>query len=331
MATPPNKELEEHLHIMQRLRNSISEIEGVRALYPKIPINIKIRAWIAIFRSFTLIPVIFGGFFGTLLALGYHNEINRIFIDWQIWIHAIATLILLQCANNSLNQSTDLAEDRVNKPYRPIPQRLITIDEARTFSWIIFLIVLFRALTINFWFGFFTLIIMLTGICYSLEPIRFKKRIYSNFSIGFARGFCGILVAWCIFYPPAITPIIIGILFFLFVSFQIIQKDWTDIEGDKIAGNSNIVIKYGTKAQFISVIGMLVPFFLIPPLIFVGLLKYKALWIFALFLIPTILIMYYHRKPYDTHDKLVENTPLWKWSTLLLALLQLTFGVSYAI
>jgi len=306
------------------------KVEGIKKSYPLIPLSKRVKGIIQLIRPFTLIPVIFGSIFGAIMCLGYHNNIGRIFTDYPLLIHATATLILLQCGSNMLNQSCDAQEDKINKTYRPIPQGIVSVDESRTFAVLFFVIALFRAATINLYFGFFLFLIMIATIMYSMSPIRLKKRLWlSNIDVGLGRGFFAILCAWSIFYPPkTITPFVIATLFGIFVTFQIIQKDFSDIEGDKKAGNKNIVIYYGVKkAQFISIAGMLVPFFLIPALATIGVLSMNTIWISALFIVPVALIMYYHKD--IKLDTLTENTPMWKWTTLLLAMLQIAFCISY--
>ncbi len=115
---------------------------------------------------------------------------------------ASLTLALVNAASNALNQSTDVEADKISKPYRPIPRGIVAPDEARSIAFILYLFVLLRAVTMNFWFGIFVFFIMIFTITYSLPP-RMKRYLFLNqIWIAIPRGLFGILAAWSVFGDP---------------------------------------------------------------------------------------------------------------------------------
>ena len=54
------------------------------------------------------------------------------------------TLVIVNAASNTLNQVYDYDIDKINKPYRPLPQKLITKDEALTITWVLYLVTIWR-------------------------------------------------------------------------------------------------------------------------------------------------------------------------------------------
>ena len=153
----------------------------------------KLKGFVELVRPFTLMAPIIGGTSSALISYRVHfgtiplPTISDVFpfIRWDfpaattiIW--GVLALVFVNAASNTLNQVHDVEIDRVNKPYRPIPAGIVTKDEARTMAWILYLVTLWRSAWVNRTFAFFVLLLMLTTIAYSAEPVRLKKRLFLN-------------------------------------------------------------------------------------------------------------------------------------------------------
>ena len=70
-----------------------------------------------------------------IASLFYNGGANDIFtICFTTIIPASFALAILNGASNALNQVTDLKSDKISKPYRPIPQGIVSIYTALLIS-----------------------------------------------------------------------------------------------------------------------------------------------------------------------------------------------------
>ena len=242
------------------------------------------------------------------------------------------TLVILNAASNALNAVYDVEIDRINKPYRPIPSGVVTKDEARTIAWILYPIVLFRAVLVNRTFGFFVLAIMLITIAYSTQPLRLKKRLWvSNISIAFGRGLFGFVAAWSIFGDPfsEATPWIIGGVMMIFLIGAITSKDFTDIIGDKIHGIRTLPVVYGVRrAAIFSGPFFVCPFILILLGLIAGILELDMFWL-VLLAIWGVVIALLMQTVATREEKIFENSIVWVNMYLMLMALQIFFCATY--
>lgn len=170
-------------------------------------------------------------FFGTLAGRRLTTELN--------FIHFVqATFISFFLYNfvYTLNAITDMPEDSINKPWRPLPSGDISNREA--FLWLSFLTlgsaafipVLFNGIEI-----FLAYLIMFLGMSYSIPPFVFKKRAFLAPAI----------TGWGIVHPlfltgkTAIALISISLLMHGFATTFL--KDLSDIKGDKKVGRKNVL------------------------------------------------------------------------------------------
>lgn len=305
----------------------------------------KVRGFIDLIRPFTLLAPLIGGISGGLMGwravtddplpflfidhnfpfLQYHNGFLELLIG-------ASTLIILNAASNALNAVYDVEIDKINKPYRPIPSGVVTKDEARTVAWILYPIVLFRAVWVNRTFGLFVLMIMLITIAYSTRPLRLKKRLWiSNFSIAFARGLLGFVAAWSIFGDPFsdATPWIIGGVMMIFLIGAITSKDFTDIIGDKVHGIRTLPVVYGIKkSAVISGPFFVLPFILILLGLMAGVLKLAMFWLVLLALWGVIIAVLMQTVA-TREEKIFENSIVWVNMYLMLMALQIFFCATY--
>lgn len=314
----------------------------------------KLRGLIDLIRPFTLLAPLIGGICGGLMGwasvyrspgssfefqrrlpflyLSHHFpflQYNEGFLELMI---GASILVILNAASNSLNAVYDAEIDRINKPYRPIPSGIITKDEALTVAWILYLIVLFRAVWLNRTFGFFVFVIMLITIAYSTRPLRLKKRLWvSNVTIAFARGLLGFVAAWSIFGDPWTdgTPWIIGGVMMIFLIGAITSKDFTDIRGDRMYGIKTLPVIYGVRKSAI----FSGPFFVSPfILILLGLISgvlELAMFRLVLLAIWGVLIAVFMQTVATKEEKIFENTIVWVNMYLMLMAMQIFFCATY--
>ncbi|UCE36915.1 MAG: UbiA family prenyltransferase [Thermoplasmata archaeon] len=308
----------------------------------------KVRGFIDLFRPFTLLAPLIGGICIGLMGWASKNPFPENDLPFLYFDHhfpflqyhhgflelliGASTLVLLNAASNALNASYDVEIDKINKPYRPIPSGIITKDEARTIAWILYPVVLFRAVLVNRTFGFFVMIIMLITIAYSTPPLRLKKRLwFSNLTIAFARGMLGFVAAWAIFGDPFsdFTPWIIGGVMMIFLIGAITSKDFTDIKGDKVHGMRTLPVVYGVrKAAVISGPFFVLPFILILAGVMSGVLELRMLWLMLMVVwgVVTALLM---QTVATKEEKIFENTIVWVNMYLMLMALQVFFTATY--
>jgi len=314
---------------------------GLWKRFPK-----KVRGIIQLVRPFTLIAPLLGGITGALMAYAKYHELTGPYIadaypylrwDFPILqlIWGAMTLVLVNAASNTLNQVYDLDIDKINKPYRPLPRKILTKDDARTIAWVLYLITLWRISLINSAFATLILIIMLVTIFYSVPPLRFKQRfLLSNISIAFARGLLGFVAAWSIFDQTILpweepTPWAIGLLFGIYLMGAVTTKDFTDIDGDRKFGMNTLPVVLGIRGSILfSAPFFISPFILIPLGIWRGQLIQETM-IISIFIVWGFYIIYLLTFTSTEEDPSFENSPVWKHMYLMMIAMQLSFCVIY--
>jgi 4-hydroxybenzoate polyprenyltransferase len=317
--------------------------------YKKAKFAPKVRGVLDLFRPFTLLAPLIGGTAAALMALAIDPVTNYgegfvmptlswgyPFVSWGFpllqLITGVSALVLVNAGSNVLNQVYDLEIDKINKPYRPIPSKIITKDEARTIAWMVYLITLWRAATVSSGaFLFLILIIMLITIFYSMPPVQLKKRLFiSNISIAFARGELGFVAGWCIFGDP-FNPIpwLIGLIMCIYLVGAVTTKDFTDMKGDKKFGMRTLPVVFGKqKAIGVSAPFLVSPFILIPIGIMRGHLIESSM-ILVILIFWGIYIVFLLYKFGDVPDKKFENTTVWIHMYLMLMAIQVGFCLVY--
>ena len=289
----------------------------------------KLRAYLDLARPFTLLAPMIGGLSGALLAI--LADPSQPAFDFLLLFFGVGTLMLTNAASNTLNQVYDLAIDTINKPYRPLPQGLVSASEARILACSAYLVALIVAIAIRPWFAVWVGILIIITILYSLPPFRLKDRLWvANLSVAFARGCLGYVAAWSIFGNPFHPlPWVVGMIMAIFLIGAITCKDFTDIKGDKEHGARTLPVVYGLKRSIdLSVPFFVVPFILIPINIQAGLLTRNALGISVLIGWGMYIISLLFKVP-TVEDTKFENSPVWKHMYGLLMSLQFLFLVVY--
>lgn len=306
-----------------------TKVEPLGDIFPK---SLKVKAYMELFRPFTLLAPAIGGTCAAIMGSA-HNDFEN-FTVLKL-VYGVGTLVIVNIASNTLNAAYDVHIDKINKPYRPIPQGIISRDEALTIAWFLYLITLWRVATFfNTTYSFLVLIIMLVTIIYSAPPCRLKKRLWlSNISIAATRGMIGFVAGWSIFDDPLSpftpTPWIIGFIMFIFLIGATTSKDFTDVKGDRKYGIRTLPVVYGTRrASIITAPFFVFPYLLIPIFSFMDYLNYYSNFL-VIFVAWGFYVIYLLKNETMMRDTQFENSPVWKHMYLMLMSLQIGFMISF--
>ncbi|HEC82233.1 MAG TPA: 4-hydroxybenzoate polyprenyltransferase [Thermoplasmatales archaeon] len=270
----------------------------------------KVKGYVDLLRPFTLIPPFFVSLFIMIASLIYNNELGVNPSWWVTAVQASFTLTLLNAASNILNQAADVEADIISKPYRPIPRGVVKPNEAHTIAYLLYLLVLFRALTINIRFGTIVALIMFFTITYSLPP-RVKRFLFLNqIWVAIPRGALGILASWSVFgYAFQREPLTIAVMASLFLVGGTTTKDIVDSAADRKTGTYTLINTYGTKkAAYISLPFLILPFLSIPVFALNNLLA-RYLLPLTVFAIPSFLVFYLMVR--GSRTRKLENVHAW--------------------
>jgi len=184
------------------------------------------------------IPIAFFG-----LLVGIVSTINSL-PDWRFWI-AAASVICIVSGFNSFNAIADREIDRINKPYRPIPNKRISEIQALYFALASYALALILAFLINSQFFVIIFISVIITIAYSYPGIYLKKKFFIGTMIGtiFYAILCP-LAGWALYPTNAIPFPIIFFLFILGLSLSV-SKDFTDLAGDHFNQIQTLPVKLG--------------------------------------------------------------------------------------
>lgn len=232
-------------------------------------------------RPFTLLPPLLGMLSGACSAIGAvaaHRGISRMELLGEVWPFLIIGSLMaaaLNAASNVLNQWTDLENDAINKPTRPLPAGQVTVRET-----IIYFIILYLISVGAAWFvtplhgrvtGFFaehecftiSTIGAIFTLIYSCPPIRTKRWAWpAQITIAIPRGCLLKVCGWsCVGTVLAdLEPWYIGAVFMAFLLGASATKDFSDMKGDLAAGCYTLPVRYGVRSAAFQI----APFFIFP-------------------------------------------------------------------
>jgi geranylgeranylglycerol-phosphate geranylgeranyltransferase len=287
----------------------------------------KIHVYLKLLRPFTLLAPLIVSSSVIVASLVYSGTTNLTFISilWAI-LSASICFALLNGASNVLNQATDWKEDTLSKPYRPIPQGIVSPKEAYRFSLFLYIVTILLSFTVNFLFSFFVSIIAFFSITYSIKP-RIKKFLFLNqLWVALPRGFFGIIGSWSVFGDPFNPlPLWIGCVAALFLFGGTTTKDILDAEADKTVGTKTLVNVFGLRtASFFSLIFMISAFCLILPLVHFHMIPAE---IFPLAFLSFLSILIGWLMLNKQKNEKYENTSSW----ILMYSTYFTFALTFAV
>jgi 4-hydroxybenzoate polyprenyltransferase len=211
-------------------------------------------------------------------AVAAHRKIGRLELLGEVWPYLVVGSLMaatLNAASNVLNQWTDLENDKINKPTRPLPAGEVTVGET-----IVYFTILYLASLASAWFvtplrgrveglvaehecfviagagALFTLF-------YSCPPVRTKRWAWpAQITIAIPRGCLLKVCGWsCVGTVLAdLEPWYIGGVFMAFLLGASATKDFSDMKGDAAAGCKTLPVRYGVRSAAYQI----APFFVLP-------------------------------------------------------------------
>lgn len=239
-------------------------------------------------RPFTLLPPLLGMISGAVSALGAvavheRKSLSEILSERGttylgfVFIGALMAAAL-NAASNVLNQWTDLENDRINKPKRPLPAGEVTVAETIVYFVVLYALSLLAAYFVtplsvygapelSFWEQHQCFAIVLVGAfftyIYSAPPARTKRWAWpAQITIAIPRGCLLKVAGWtCVAGAFSdVEPWFIGGVFLLFLLGASATKDFADMKGDAAAGCLTLPVKYGPRSAAYQIS----PFFVVP-------------------------------------------------------------------
>ncbi len=234
---------------------------------------------------------------------------------------------------HSINNIFDLKIDRINKPFRALPSKKISIKEA----WIITLTLYISSIILALFNKTEFLILFLVGIIstltYSCPPFYFKKRGFlANINIAISRGLLLILAGWVIvgnLNEP--TPWLIGGISSIYLLGAASTKDIADIKGDIKNKCSTLPSRYGIeKTAKIIAPFLVLPFLIIPlgvhyKILITPTLPLTLLSLYGLYIASLIV------KKKENHTTIEKNHISWKHAYILYMIFHLSISTIYII
>lgn len=287
----------------------------------------KIRVYLKLLRPFTLLAPLIVSSSVIVASLVYSGSMNLTFVSifWTI-LSASICFALLNGASNVLNQATDWKEDALSKPYRPIPQGIVSPKEAYRFSLFLYVVAILLSLNVNILFSLFVSIIAFFSITYSIKP-RMKKFLFLNqVWVAIPRGFFGIIGSWSVFGDPfSPLPLSIGCVAALFLFGGTTTKDILDAEADKTVGTKTMVNVFGLKtASIFSLLFMTGAFCLILPMVHFHLIPAEVFPLASLSFLSIVIGWLMLNKQKNAK---YENTSSW----IVMYATYFTFALTFAI
>ncbi|MDA4111012.1 MAG: UbiA family prenyltransferase [Thaumarchaeota archaeon] len=160
------------------------------------------------------------------------------------------------------NSLTDVEEDRIDHPKRPIPSGRVSIKD----GWIAFVTSIGVSFVVSFSISTICFILVLTsfvlGIAYSHPSIRAKRRfplkILVSIPGAMVCSLCGGIVAQNLDGPVYFSAIFFG----LFSLVTLLLGDISDVQGDTVAGVRSLPIVIGQRNSifFVALLPMVIAF-----------------------------------------------------------------------
>lgn len=147
-----------------------------------------------------------------------------------------------------LNNLEDLSIDKISNPDRPLVTQEIPRDIYKRISLFCFFCATTCALAINFATFFFVILLLASGIIYSLPPLRFKRiPLFSKLFISF-NSLLLIMLGYIFSGKELLNfPSVINWYFLVFITLCLNFIDLKDLEGDKQAGILTLPVILGLK------------------------------------------------------------------------------------
>jgi geranylgeranylglycerol-phosphate geranylgeranyltransferase len=291
-------------------------------------------------RPFTLVAPALGVVSGAITAAGADPRDPWTVDLVRFTVIGALMAMVLNAANNALNQIYDLEIDRINKPQRPLTSGRLSLHDAWIFTWITYAAALVLAWFVApggrrecFWI---VVIATIFTFVYSCPPLRTKTRgIWANVTIAVPRGVLLKVAGWsCVKTIWGVEPWFIGMIFGLFLLGASTTKDFADMEGDARGGCRTLPILYGVRrAAWMISPSFVLPFLLISYGTFAGILTGNFWLLQALAVGMTLYGLYVCylmlRKPEEL--AIDANHVSWAHMYRMMFVAQVGFAVAYLV
>ncbi len=305
----------------------------------------RLKIWWRLGRPFTMIAPALGMVSGAVTAVGSASfRQTHLHFEWWMLFNIIGGAFfaaLLNTASNILNQITDIENDRINKPGRPIPKGEVTIREAWWLSLVAYALALLVAWVVTpphtgYMCFICAVIAAVATYVYSAPPLRTKRLGWlANITIAVPRGLFLKVAGWSLILAPD-TPEAwyIGSIFFVFLLGASSTKDFADMKGDEAAGCRTLPVIYGPrKTAWMISPSFVLPFLMMPLGAHAGILtgNLVALDVLGLALAcwGAYVVWLMVRRPEELAT--VENHVSWKHMYLMMFVMQIGFAGAYLI
>lgn len=222
---------------------------GLGDSYDKVKyLPLKLRGYIDLTKPASSVAVGTGYLLASLFYY-FHTEQSGLILQQPTKILAVSlSIFLIHSASQSLNMAEDAEMDREtpHKQDRPIPSGIVTEDEARTVTWFCSGWGVSLAFMVNVTFGILSIILLLFGVFYNLDPIRAKERIISIPWQAASRGLLSFPTVWAAYGDP-LDPLAwtLGLFMFFYVMAFQNSADILDKEVDEEHGIQTFVVAFG--------------------------------------------------------------------------------------
>ncbi len=243
------------------------------------------------------------------------------------WIVGFILMFSFIGSFNTLNAISDISLDKITKPFRPLPNDILSVKW--TYLYFLFLTLLalfFSFIFFNILVFYLTIFMFVLSILYS-KLIRIKRvPILSTFIIAITYSLYPLLVGWSVFSSFNSVPYYIFSLIFVFGFVTLLGKDFEDYEADLKYNIKSLVVIYG-KEKTINVMLFLygLAFLLLVVFVLLNLIEVHFLFL-LLFILPLI----YFFNNFKNSDKGITNSfDFFKNLTVLFAIFQILIMILY--
>ena len=191
------------------------------------------KSYFQIIRPLNLVITAFASF------MAYYIVAEQIVYTNLLLI--IAVTVLTAGAGNIINDIIDIDIDTINKPYRPLPSKNMSISSA--YFW--YAVLAGSSITAGFFLGYhsFAAVILVNFILLFYTVFLKRRPFWGNFLVAFISGY---LFYFCSITTGNFEKIIpLAISAFLFHFIREIIKDIADMEGDSARNSNTMAIKLG--------------------------------------------------------------------------------------
>ena len=226
------------------------------------------KKFTAVLKNFRYPQVVYHvGLFFVGLGLGwlsYPDNLSLNLFSVTAVAVLVASIILAWKTSVVINDIYDFSIDSVSSPWRPLPQKIFSLEEYKKFGIIVFIFSLLGALIVGAKFMALLLVYQVLAFFYSAEPYRLKK---IPGVATFISSICSLVILFMGFTLFSGDQNMAGlswrVILLIIIAFTLSLpvKDFKDIEGDQKYGIWTIPVIFGEdKARLIVAIGVFISF-----------------------------------------------------------------------